>query len=172
MRAREDADALCHALDDVMHTAAYFSRKAWRAIARKRHSGKERVGNHLALRRVILLAMPLLCVCPASAQASKVAEQKITATWNFNYSPVPACGFSLFGKHSNCVAGFQFGEWNGSACSNLKQVGNPSDAKGQVNGIGTSLTVTAGLQDATFCVAARYYDSSGTLLLGPVDLAK
>jgi hypothetical protein len=173
MSAREDVNALCHAMDDVIRTAGYLSQMLWSAIAPKRH-GKESAGKKLRnmASLMVLLAVPLLCAHALRAQASKTSQQKITATWNFNYEPMPACGFSLFGRHTNCVAGFQFGEWKSGACSNLKQVANPSNAKGQINSIGTSLTVASGQADAIFCVAARYYDSSGNLLLGPVDLAK
>jgi hypothetical protein len=173
MSARSDANALCHAMDDVIRTAGYLSQMLWSAIAPKRH-GKESAGKKLRNTLAVLLAVPLLCAHALRAQqgAASPAEQKITATWNFNYEPLPACGFSLLGRHSNCVAGFQFGEYVEGSCSNLKQVGNPSGAKGQVNGISTSLTVASGQADAIFCVAARYYNSSGTLLLGPMDLSK
>lgn len=114
-------------------------------------------------RSTALLSLVLL-LCGIAAPAPR---RTITATFNFDYTTVPACTML---HRTSCVTGFQFGLLVSNVCSNLQQIPNPTNHTGQVNGITLTAKVPV-VQNPTFCVAARYFDAGGVLRLGPLDTA-
>lgn len=127
------------------------------------HSEGRRKTFIFALLGLIALGLLLFMLAKSlHAQTPPAANRNISASWSFDYGPMPACSAHL---GVNCVNGFQVGTWNGSACSDILRIANPPNPTGVVKGIHVNWKSSIPTS-AVFCVAATWFNYASQFQVG------
>ena len=117
------------------------------------------------MKRILVAALFLAgchVVAPVPASAATV-----NVTISYNYTVDVECSATVV---KDCVSGFQVGEWNGTACSNLATVANATTPSATATTSGT-FVVGAPYTNVTFCAATKYIDDNGNAQVTAATLA-